>query len=288
MVRRPSRTHWISLLALAFALTAVSPGDADARRKRGKKKPAAAKVNVAALGELMGPFKFGMTQKQVLKVLAKEIGKRYREKIAETTDVYQQDKLRRERAAEIKRIKSSYTEFTGKKTGWDVSIVDDQFAHRTGESMMVYWENEPGSGKDQRRFFFFHDGRLYKMFISLNSAMLKDSQKSFAYFQNLMERRYGPAEVKYATDATGTESPERLDWRARKYHVQAIDKLSFYGSFVLVIADPGTEKLVAEARALKRRPKKSNAIVDSVLEGEDDAPPSIDNGKSAVDAVLAQ
>lgn len=287
---RRRRNLWIALFAVFFALTTMSAGDAEARRKRRKrkKKAAAAKINVRALGELMGPFKFGMSKEQVLKILAKQIAERYKEKIAATTDVYEQDKLRRARKKEIARIKRSYTEFTGKKTGWDVSIIDDQFAHNTSESMMVFWENEPGSGKDQRRFFFFHDGRLYKMFIALNSSMLKDQQRSFAYFQNLMERRYGPGKVEFKTDRKGVESPVAIDWHTRKYHVKAIDKLSFYGSFVLVIGDPDTEALVAEARDANRKPKKSNAILDAVVADDDDELPSLESGKAAVESITNQ
>lgn len=282
---RSHRAVWALFLAAALAVPALSSGDAEARRKRRRRAPQA-QVNAEALGQLMGQFKFGMTRQEVLKVLAKDIGKRYQERIEATTDVYTQDKLRRQRKAEVAKIKNSYREFTGKKTGWDVSIIDDQFAHNTGESMMVYWENEAGSGKDQRRFFFFHEGRLYKMFIALNSAMLKDEQKKFSYFQSLMERRYGPAKVEYVTDRHGVESPKRLEWRTAKYHVAAVDKLSFYGSFVLVISDPDTEKLVAEIRDANKKPKRENAVIQSIIEGEDDAPPSLDSGKANVDAIL--
>ena len=92
-----------------------------------------------------------------------EIDDRYEEKIKATTDVSVQDKLRKEKKAELARTSGTYVKFDGKKTGWDVSIVENEFAHGTGESMMERWENE--GGKNNRRFFFFKDEKLWKMYM---------------------------------------------------------------------------------------------------------------------------
>ena len=285
----------LALCALvgAFALGSLLSGTAMAGKKKSKAKakPKAAataqfKGDAKALGELMGPFKFGMSSKDILGILSKQIGDKYKDKIAATTDVYVQDKLRRDRQAELDRIKKSYTEFKGTKTGWDVSIIDDQFAHNTDESMMVYWENDAESHKDQRRFFFFHDGRLYKMLIALNSSNLKNEQRTFDYFRGLMEARYGKGSVKTAKDADGVDRPVALEWRSKSHHVSALDKLAFYGSFVLVVADPGQESTLAEIRTQNAKPKAKNTALQTVLEkkGEDDL--GLDDNKSAEDAVL--
>jgi hypothetical protein len=272
-----------------FALGSLS-ADALAGKKKSKAKPKAAataafKGDAKALGELMGPYKFGMTSKDILGILSKQIGDRYKEKIAATTDVYQQDKLRRDRQAELDRIKKSFVEFKGSKTGWDVSIIDDQFAHNTDESMMVHWENDPASGRDQRRFFFFHDGRLYKMLIALNSSQLKNEQRTFDYFRGLMEARYGKGSVKSAKDIDGVDRPIGLDWRSKSHHVSALDKLAFYGSFVLVVADPGQESTLASIRQQNAKPKSKNAALQTVLEKDDDQL-GLEDNKASSDAVL--
>ena len=275
-----------AILAAFLGLSAVGADEAGAAKKK-RKKPAAAsvqKVNARAIGELMGPFKFGMSSKEVLQILGKQIGEKYAERIKSTEDVYKQDKLRRDKQGEIDRIKKSMVEFKGKKSGWDVSIIDDQFAHNTDESMMVFWENEPGSGKDQRRFFFFHNGQLYKMFIAMNSGMLKGEQRTFAYFKNIMEQRYG----------AGLTVPEKgktsayIDWNAKDFHLRAIDKLDFHGSFCLMIADPAVERSVQEQRASVAQPPKKNQVVDSMVKGDGSEPdnPSLDENKAAVDAIL--
>lgn len=274
------------LLATVFAVSCLAPGAADAkRRKKKRRKPAPAKINAEALGQLMGPFNFGMSKEKVLKVLSQQLDERFEDKIKETSDVYAQDALRRQKKAEVEKVKSSYIEFEGKKSGWDVSIIDDQFGHKTDESMLVYWENN-ANGNDQRRFFFFHMGHLYKMYIALNSSMLPVEQRNFDFFKTLMIKRYGAGKLITQTKRSGAIVPVAVDWAARKHHVQAIDKVSFYGSFCLMIADPGVEATVAEARDSAKEAKQGNAVIDSMLEGDDSAPPSLDNNKAALDAVI--
>jgi hypothetical protein len=285
----------LALCALvgAFALGSVLSGTALAGKKKSKAKPKAKaaptaqfKGDAKALGELMGPFKFGMSSRDILGILSKQIGDKYKDKIAATTDVYAQDKLRRDRQAELDRIKKSQTEFKGTKTGWDVSIIDDQFAHNTDESMMVYWENDAESHKDQRRFFFFHDGRLYKMLIALNSSNLKNEQRTFDYFRGLMEARYGKGSVRTAKDADGVDRPVALEWRSKSHHVSALDKLAFYGSFVLVVADPGQEATLAEIRTQNAKPKAKSTALETVLEKKGEDQLGLDDNKSAEDSVI--
>jgi hypothetical protein len=269
-----------ALLAALLALAGAG-GDALAGQKQKQKPPArvGAKLSERALGELMGPYKFGMTKQDVLRSLSAQINDRYKEKIAGTTDVYVQDKLRRDRQVELDRIKSSYIEFKGNKTGWDVSIIDDQFAHNTDESMMVHWENSPDRGQDQRRFFFFHDGHLYKMFVALNSAPLKDEQRSFSYFQNLMEQRYGAGKVQADKGV--------IEWQSATYRVLAVDKLNFYGSFCLVISDPREDQELVAIRSARKIEKPENRVIDSVTskDAKEDTP-GLEDNKDAVEGVV--
>lgn len=288
------RRSVIAAFVGAFALTCAFAGDADAGKKKRRKKaaPAAAAAlkvttgdHASELAKLMGDYKFGMSSKQILNVLGNQINASFEERIKGTTDVYAQDKLRRMRTTELARIKKSYVEFKGVKGGWDVSIIDDQFAHNSDESMLVHWENQ--GGMDQRRFFFFRDKKLWKMFIALNSKGLKDEQKSFSYFQGLMEARYGGGKVVMAKDIDGVERPMGLEWRTKSHHVTALDKLSFYGAFCLVIADPAVEKELIAVRAANAKAKVANTAMKSVYESDkEDDTPGLDENKAAVDALL--
>lgn len=286
-ILKSKQTKWTTFLAAAFLVACLAPSNADARRrkKRRKKAPVAAKINVRALGELMGTFKFGMSKDKVVRMLGNQLTERYKAKIRETSDIYQQDALRREKAAEIKKIRSSFTEFKGSKSGWDVSIIDDQFAHKTDESMLVYWEHN-ANGSDQRRFFFFNGGRLYKMYIVLDSTTLPAGQRNFDFFKTIMVKRYGQGKLVSEKKRSGQSVPLLMNWAAPSLHVQAIDKVSFYGSFCLMIADPTVEAEVTSARDAARIVHRKSSVIDSMIENDDNALPSLDSNSSAIDSAL--
>ena len=273
------------VIGLGLALGATHTADA---AKAKKKKPPAKVVKkeekVAppnaeqkkALAELMGSFKFGMSKDEVIAQLTKSIDERYADQIKSTNDVYAQDKLRKEKNKEVTRIKQSYTTFTGKKTGWDVSVVDSEFAHNTEESMLVYWENQ--GGKNQRRFFFFHGGELWKMFIAIDTKSLADDQRNFAFFRGLMEARYGK----------GATIDGRAVWKVPEFEVHAIDKMAFYGAFGLLIQNPSKVKAIAEIRAANAPEKKNNdALIDVIKEKPEGDKVNLDENKDAVDAIIS-
>ena len=238
----------------------------------------APKANTAAVSQLMGPFKWGMGIDQVVAVLGKQIDEKYQEKIKETRDVYQQDKYRRQAMKEKGDIKKTYEKFEGKKTGWDVSIIGSEFAHKDDESMLYYWENDATTKKDQKRFFFFVDGKLWKMFIAFNTDLF--AGKKFADFQSTMEARYGKGAEQMADDI------RFLAWRSPGYYLRAIDLTQFYANFCIAISDDSVEQTIY-ARREERNPKqeKANVIVDSVTEGKnskDESKPSLEDPNSDI------
>jgi len=281
---RPWRLGATLALGLGLVFGAHS---ADAAKKK-KPKPVPVKVKkdekVApptaeqkkALGELMGAFTFGMSKDAIIEQLTKSIDERYAEQIKATSDVYAQDKLRKEKNKEVTRIKQSFTEFTGKKTGWDVSLIDEEFAHNTGESMLVYWENT--GGKNQRRFFFLHDGQLWKMFIAIDTKQLADDQRNFEFFRKLMETRYGK----------GATVNGRVAWKVPEFEVQAVDKMAFYGAFGLLIQNPAELKAIAATREANAPAKKDkDAIIEVIREKEGGEKVNLDENKDAVDAIIS-
>ena len=283
----------ITALGLSFGLTlgaaATAAPDASAKgtrvakakKKRPPKKPVEPKLappnaeQKKALGELMGAFTFQMDKDGIIAALTKQIDERYAEQISATSDVYTQDKLRKEKLKEIARIKSSYVEFTGAKTGWDVSLIDQEFAHNTGESMLMYWEN--AGGKNQRRFFFFYEGKLWKMFVAIDTKALAEDQRNFTFFRKLMEQRYGQGRV---------DGP-REKWNAGAFEVQAVDKMAFYGSFGLLIQDPKVLPQIAATReANAPAVKRNDAIIDAIRDNGTQVNVNDETNSDAVDAII--
>jgi hypothetical protein len=291
---RMLRTRTISyLLALAVgagAAVAVPAlaGDAvaEAKSKKAPKKKKAPPKKVApakltaeqkkARAELMGSFKFGMSKDDVIKALSRQLDERYAELIKETQDVYRQDQLRKEKARELGRFKKSFVDFTGQKSGWDVSIVDEHFKHGTGESMLDHWENQ--DGKNQRRFFFFHDNALYKMFVQIDTTQFGEAQQSFDFFAGGMKARYGAdvvdpniTHVNYAGDI----------------FIKAIDKTRFYDAFCLLIVDPArARKLDAIRKDRIQDVKQENKLLKAVIESGDTSGPDLDANADAVQGII--
>ncbi len=282
MRRFSSRMVLISLLLGAGAAPAIAaPGGKKAPPAKTVKAPPKKVVPPVSaegkkkLAELYAGFKFGMSKDEVLGVLKKQLDQKYEEKIKGTTDVRAQDNLRAEKRGELARINQSYTAFGGKRTGWDVSIIEEEFAHNTGESMLERWENS--GGKNQRRFFFFHEGRLYKMFVSLDVSILPEDKKNFETFEKVMQGQYGAGDVE----------PGLITWRTDEFHVRAVDKLRTYDALALVIEDPRVKKELVAIREAKAPPKKeTSAVIKAVIETDASQRPDVKQNTGAIDAVL--
>jgi hypothetical protein len=282
---RLSRMLLVSMLGLGLATSAaVAKGDKKRPAKTAKVKKAPPKkvVPVSAdhkkkLAELYGGFKFGMSKDDVIGVFAKQLEERYAEKLKSTTDVAAQDRLRKDRKTEIARLKASYVTFEkNKPSPWDVSIVEEELAHDTGESMLERWENQ--GGKNQRRFFFFYQGKLWKMFISLDVSILPEDKKNFDTFQGVMQGQYGPGNIE----------PGLITWSTGEFDVRAVDKLRSYDALALVIEDPSVRKDVLAMREAHAPPKKeTSSIIKAVIDPDQTDHPDVKaGGSSAVDAVI--
>ena len=271
--------------ALSFALAiGLTVGGATPALARGRhRKPAvvakhSVKVSAQhkkALAELMGGFKFGMTKDQVLGVLRKKIDDDYQAQIRATTDIASQDKLRAQEKRDVSIIASSYISFEGQHTGWDTSIVENEFAHHTDEAMMNRWENQ--GGKNQRRFFFFYQGRLWKMYVQLDVSILPEDKRNFDTFRSVMETQYGPGDLDVGL----------ITWHAGDFDVRAIDRLKEYDALGLAIEDPRVETEVMAERKEKAPPKQGTpTIIKAIVDPNDSDHPNVENDNSAVDAVI--
>jgi len=274
----------IALVTAALLTSSATLSLADAKKAptTGVKPPAKKKpippVNAEhkkALVELMAGFKFGMSKDEVVALLSKQIDASLEDKIKNTTDIAAQDRYRKDKKSEVARIASSYTQFDGKKTGWDVSIIDGEFAHNTGEAMLENWENR--DGKNQRRFFFFVDGKLWKMFVQLDVSILPADKKNFQTLQGYMSAKYGPADVE----------GNKMQWNAVEFQVKAVDRLRDYDAIGISIEDTNTSKAVMATREQHAPPKQETAsVIKAVVDTDHKDHPDVKSNSDAVDTVI--
>jgi hypothetical protein len=283
-MRRSLRITFVSLLGLAApglghaeaAKPKAATGPAAARKPAPRKLTPVSPAHKKALAELYGGFKFGMTKDEVIAVFSKQLDERYDEKIKATTDITAQDRLRHDKKAEVSRLQGSYISFeTAKPSPWDVSIVEDEFMHNTGESMLERWENQ--GGKNQRRFFFFSDGKLWKMFVSLDVSILSEDKKNFAAFRSVMESKYGQGDVEDG----------RITWRTDELDARAVDKLKSYDALALVIEDPRVRRQVDATREAKAPPRReTSSVIRAVIDTDHSDHPDVKSNNDAVDQVI--
>lgn len=267
------RFTFVVAFAALFATTTLTATNADARRRR------RGKVNAKALESLRKPFEWGMSIKQVLKLLKRQIRAKYRSRIQATRDPYVQDKLRKRMAVEYKRIVKSLVKFDGKNRSWDVSLIEKEFVQRNGEAMLHVWENK--GGKNQRKFFFFFRGRLYKILTALDMSRIK--VRDFHKIKAILERKFGSGTVAYRK-VDGIKEPDAVTWSTHRIRVRASDKLSFHGTFVLAV-----EGVKLATRCYKHRPppskKKKNAIIKAMTT-DPNSKPDLNEGANTIDSLI--
>src|ERR1700760_1362594 len=105
-MQRIRRFVLVSVLALspalplaAVAAAPAAPAPAKPKAKPKKLTPMTA-AHKKALVELFGGFKFGMTKDEVVAAFSRQLDDQYEEQINATTDISEQDRLRRAKKAE--------------------------------------------------------------------------------------------------------------------------------------------------------------------------------------------
>jgi hypothetical protein len=107
------------------------------------------------ISELGGKYKWGMSSEDVFQVLTDQLHAKYSDLMTHEPDVYKQDQLRAREREDGQRLRESLVKFdvpTPANKSWSASIIQQEFAQRNDESMLVV--SEP----TLRRFlFFWHD-----------------------------------------------------------------------------------------------------------------------------------
>lgn len=270
----------LSLVTCVTLGVAAIAGSADAAPKKKvaaarRGGPAAPMAAADEINKLKGDFKWGMSPEEVMEKAVARIQSTYEERLQKTAkDPSQQDRVRKEMRSEIDRFKkTALVKFDGLKSGYDVSIIDQEFTQNTNEAMLV--TKEEGAS----RYFFFAYDKLYKMFIAFDKEMLKG--KSFQEFGQLMQQRFGKGRDVYVEEKTKKGVSRKLDhyvWGSKFGDtLRLVDRSAFYEVFCLVIADGATAEQQAEARKALPTQERGDALVEAVTSGQGSDRDSNDN-----------
>lgn len=266
-----------ALTALLAVLLVASAADAE-KRKKGRHKKAGKTPTSQEIAKSMGDLRWGMSRQDLQKKFINDVKKKYRPLVAKTHDAVEEDRLRREAAAEIKRIKDGNVEFNGRSTGWDVSFIKGEFTHNNDEAMLVVRDG------NSQNFYFFIGDRLWKWYKAFDAAVFPAN--NFNAFAGAVQRRFGKAKDVNAEMRDGEGSRHWLEWQDKKTRLRAVDETDFYGFYCLVFEEKGTLDKLASLRSNKSdRGEKRHALVESVTSGDEANP---DESANIVDRITGR
>jgi hypothetical protein len=225
-----------SILFIAAILLIAWTTAADARRRRHgqrkvSKKEKVNKRTAADIAALTGKYKWGLKPRKVVRLLIANFRKSYIKRIRKARSTpRKQNRLRKELREKIAKVKRGDYKFSHAPCGWNVSIVDDQFKHGNQESMIAIVE------KEQQRFFFFHNGKLYKQFIAFYAHHKSYQGLTFAQFLRKLAKTFGAGRSVFRKDHVGRSYLHHVEWiGAKKVRMWAVDKFKAYGKFCVVL-----------------------------------------------------
>lgn len=126
-------------------------------------------------------------------------------------------------------IERSKTSFRGKRTGYEVSIIADEYTKNNNESMILVKD------KYADRYYFFMDGRFYKMLVGYDRGYLKGV--SFENFVAQTMKRYGrPKDIEYG-EIFGEEELAQARWMDGATILSLHNKREFFGTYTMVFSD---------------------------------------------------
>jgi hypothetical protein len=269
-----SRRIWFLALLM---LPGIASAEAAAKKKvatTARPAPVVPKANEKAVSELLGPWKWGMSPDEVLAALQRQLSELRAPDLAKLTDVYAQNQIRKQVKVDVDEVRRSYLKFEGQKTGWDVSIIEGEFLQRNGESMMLYRETDPASGREQQRFFFFKGDKLWKQFVAFNMEPYKG--KTFDDFRGAMEARYGKGAPIVKRWLDGKDHTVAVAWRSGGTYLRAVDLMKFYSNFCLAFSDESIERQMDIARAERAPQDLPRVVVGTGKAGEKVNDPNAD------------
>ncbi|HEY8432175.1 MAG TPA: hypothetical protein VIL20_27550, partial [Sandaracinaceae bacterium] len=240
----------LTLVVSLASLLAVGLDVKDAEAQRGRRSQRqrqqaaaaaqAAPPNSDAIAAALGELRWGMEPRQVHEHFVGKIRERYRERLSKAPGAIEEDRIRAEMNAEIRRLRESYVRFDGNRTGWDLSFLRTEFTHGNRESMLVYRD------ENSQNFYFFIQGRLWKWYKAFDASVFQG--QSFDQFAQAVQARFGRAAERTGRLVEGGPEQHWLEWQDRHTRLRAVDQTRFYGFYCLVFEDRATLARLSELR----------------------------------------
>lgn len=225
---RPSPLNAILLsvtLGLLASATSAIAGD---------KKAPAPKKGVSAI---LKTLDWGVSSPAVIKMLEAEVDARYEKKL-DKVDVLVVDEIMKRKRAEKAAIRKGMVRFDGRKSGYEASLIADDFTANNGEAT-VRVDDGPA-----QRYYFFKDEQLYKVLVVYSTNVAR--QTKFPMFVRKAAGKYGqPVAQQKDKD---TKAITMATWRDGMTELRVQDR-SLYGTYTMAFIQLGRGVSIEDERA---------------------------------------
>lgn len=254
------RITYLFIVSVAFCW-ASAPSDGNAK-KRGKSKSGSASVeNVRSslrlelIDRSLLDLPFGGDLESVMKWVGKRLEVVHGPRLKAALDSRERDRIRVSIRDELSEIERSAVSFTGRRTGFEGSIVAGEFEDGVGDSLLLFREGSI------QHYLFLHQGKLYKY------ARPGSGGKSFHEVSGQYEREHG---VPHAS----RQRPTEVVWRGLTFDLTLKDKRLLFAADLLTLNVIELAELRDAALAKRNSTSgkgKTGALEDFIDRGDEGA-----------------
>lgn len=232
-----------TLGALAPAATLAAPeAPTAAPAAAGKDEGPKPKEGISAI---LGTLDWGAHHSDVLARIKADLDEKFRERLEKTVDTLSVDRILKEKAKAFAAIEKTYIRFTGQRTGYEASLIADDFQTNNDEAVLRI------DDRDAQRYYFFKNDRLWKVLVAYNASI--SSAVPFPKFLEQVQSKYGkPLSIDH-DEADGQKTIVAGHWEDELTHLVVEDRTGFFGTFVMKFLDRGEGLALEQARVGKER-----------------------------------
>jgi len=165
-------------------------------------------------------LRFGMTRDQVVEFLKNRIAARYDQEWQGTREVREQDRISREKREAHGHGRHGLRHVRRAPSAWDASVIQDEFAHGTGDEMMHEREGEV------HLYLFFSKGALYKLVRTTGVKKATDLLSD-------LKRVYGAPAATETEPPAGKGALKAASWTGGLLSVRLEDRERAFGCSII-------------------------------------------------------
>lgn len=215
--------------------------------------------NADGLGEVLGDIQWGDSRQNVIQKLKSQGMKELREdeKLKRDRVLLQQE--RKKLMDRLGEAEKSHTRLEGDNTGYEVSVIADEFSSNNGESFIRIKD------KVAQRFYFFLSGKFYKLVVAYNPAYIRNV--GFESFVGSSVNKYGRPAVAEYDSIRGEDQLAVVQWENPEVILAVKNKKELFNTYTMSFTDRQTLKRLAASGRTVGGSEKDEEDVSAAVRG---------------------